>query len=175
MSSEPDLATVQRLLASDPAAWKRFTLHYQPLLVRAAASIARHAAEDIAQKVLAALLEDDCRLLRSYRGLSSLSTWLIGIARRMALDLLRKERPRDLPPPPAGPGPLEQLLHAESEAQVRAALDSLPPRERLILQLHYRDGLPYADIAGFLGVSANSVGPLLDRARGRLKSALKPD
>ena len=166
---------VERLLASDPAAWERFTRQYQPLLVRAAASVARHAAEDVAQKVFAALLDNDRRLLRSYRGLSSLSTWLIGIARRMALDLLRKERPRELPPRSAGPGPLEQLLHAESEAQVVAALDALPPRDRLILQLHYRDGLPYADIAGFLAISPNSVGPLLDRARDRLKSALQAD
>lgn len=172
MSSEQDLATVERLLASDPAAWERFTRQYQPLLVRAASSIARDAAEDVAQKVFAALLDNDRRLLRSYRGLSTLSTWLIGIARRMAIDLLRKERPRELPPPAATAGPLEQILHAESEAQVVAALDALPPRERLILMLHYRDGLPYADIAAFLGVSPNSVSPLLERARNRLKANL---
>ena len=65
MSLNQDLAIVERLLASDPAAWERFTRHYQPLLVRAAASVARQAAEDVAQKVFAAILENDRRLLRS--------------------------------------------------------------------------------------------------------------
>ena len=173
MPSDDDLSLVRRLVAGDAAAWERFTRHYQPLLVRAAASVARHAAEDVAQKVLAALLDRDRRLLRSFQGRSTLSTWLIGIARRMALDLLRQERPRDLPVRPAATGPLEQLLRAEQEEGLAAALDSLTPRERLILQLHYRDGLPYAEIAGFLGVASNSVGPLLDRARDRLKAKLK--
>ena len=171
MSPSQDLATVQRLLASDPAAWERFTRDMQPLIVRAAASIVRDAAEDVAQKVFAALLENDRKLLRTFQGRSSLSTWLIGITRHQALSTLRREKARDLPTPPAAaPGPLEHLLRAESEAQVTAALDALPPRERLILMLHYRDGLPYAEIAAFLGVSANSVSPLLERARNRLKA-----
>src|SRR5688572_1075487 len=143
----------------------------QPLIVRAAASIVRDAAEDVAQKVFAALLENDRKLLRTFQGRSSLSTWLIGITRHQALSTLRREKARDLPTPPAAaPGPLEQLLHAESQAQVTAALDALPPRERLILMLHYRDGLPYAEIAAFLGVTPNSVSPLLERARNRFKA-----
>ncbi len=174
-----DLAVVQRLLADDPAAWERFTREFSPLLIRAAAATlgraaASAAAEDVAQKVFAELLEDDRLLLRSFRGLSSLSTWLIGIARRQALLHLRRERPRDPPPPPlAAAGPLEELLRAESDERLAAALEAPPPRERLILRLHYRDGLPHAEIAGFLGVSPNSVSPLLERARDRLKAALK--
>jgi RNA polymerase sigma-70 factor, ECF subfamily len=171
VSPQQDLETVERLLASDPAAWERFTREVQPQLLRAAASIAREAAEDVVQRVFAALLENDRKLLRSFQGRSSLSTWLIGITRHQALSTVRREKARDLPTPPAAaPGPLEELLRVESEEQVAAALDSLPPRERLLLMLHYRDGLPYAEIAGFLGVSPNSVSPLLERARNRFKA-----
>ncbi|HEX7899942.1 MAG TPA: sigma-70 family RNA polymerase sigma factor [Planctomycetota bacterium] len=173
MSGTRDLETVERLLASDPAAWERFTREVQPLLIRAAGAIARDAAEDVAQKVFAALLENDRALLRSFEGRSSLSTWLISIARNQALTHRRHERPRELPTPPAdSPGPLEELLRSENIDRVTAALDALPPRERLILMLFYRDGLSYADIAGFLGVSSNSVSPLLERARNRLRAKM---
>src|SRR5207244_7931802 len=121
------------------------------------------------------LLESHCRLLRSFRGQSTLSPWLIGIVRHQALMQLRKERTLPVPPAraPSAVGPLEALVSAESEARLAEALDTLPPRDRLILTLHYQDGLPHASIAALLGVAANSVSPLLDRARDRLKAAAK--
>ena len=129
-------------------------------------------AEDIAQKVCELLLESDARLLRSFRGQSTLSTWLIGIVRNQALMHLRREKTRAaLPPraPAAGRGPLDELMSIENDEQLAAALAAVPPRDRLLLTLHYLDGLPYPQIAAVLGVAVNSVGPLLDRARERLK------
>jgi RNA polymerase sigma-70 factor (ECF subfamily) len=163
---------VDRLIARDPAAWDRFVREYGPTLVRAAAVVSAGDAEDVAQKVCALLLDADARLLRSFRGQSTLSTWLIGIVRHQALMNLRREKTRAaLPPraPPADRGPLEELLSAESDEQLAAALGAIPPRDRLLLLLHYRDGLPHARIAAVLGIAVNSVGPLLDRARERLK------
>jgi RNA polymerase sigma factor (sigma-70 family) len=89
--------------------------------------------------------------------------------------LLRGERPQAPLPRAAAspsPGPLEDVARAESEGQLEAAFSGLSPRERLILALHYRDRVPYAEIAALLGVSPNSVSPLLDRARERLKAGL---
>lgn len=170
-------AFVERLIAHDPPAWDRFMREYGPVVTRAAAAVlARSAveAEDVAQKVFAALLESDSRLLRSYRGESTLSTWLIGIARHQALMQVRRERARPVPPPRAPiRGPLEELVSAESEDQVVAALEAIPPRDRLLLVLHYRDGLPHAQVAAVVGVAVNSVSPLINRARERLKTALQ--
>ena len=165
-------ALVNRLIARDPAAWDRFVREYGPTLVRAAAVVSPRDAEDVVQKVCTLLLDSDARLLRSFRGQSTFSTWLIGIVRNQALMVRRRERMQDaLPPrpPAAPPGPLEQLLAAENEQDLAAVLEALPPRDRLLLVLHYRDGLPHAQIAAVLGVAVNSVGPLLDRARDRLK------
>jgi len=165
-------ALVDRLIARDPAAWDRFVREYGTTLVRAAAVVSAGDAEDVAQKVCTLLLEADARLLRSFRGQSTLSTWLIGIVRNQALMTLRREKTRAaLPPraPSAGRGPLEELLAVESDEQLAAALAAIPPRDRLLLLLHYRDGLSHARIAAVLGVAVTSVGPLLDRARERLK------
>src|SRR5215831_7895914 len=123
-------ALVDRLIARDPAAWDRFVREYGPTLIRAAAAAGAREAEDVAQKVCELLLEADGRLLRTFRGRSTLSTWLIGIARHQALMQLRKERTRAaLPPrpPPAAVEPLEELLSAETDEQVAAALEALPP------------------------------------------------
>lgn len=165
-------ALVDRMIARDPAAWDRFVREYGPILVRAAAAVAARDAEDLAQKVCGLLLESDARLLRAFRGQSTLSTWLIGIVRNQALMELRRERTRAALPPRAPaptPGPLEELLAAETGSRADAALEALAPRDRLLLTLHYRDGLSHARIAVVLGVAPNSVGPLLDRARERLR------
>jgi RNA polymerase sigma-70 factor (ECF subfamily) len=178
-----DLGVVGRLVAGDAAAWDRFLREFGPVLVRAAASVlgraagerGRRDAEEVAQKVVALLVDHDARLLRSFQGRSTLSTWLVGIVRRQAFLHLRAQRiaeakaPDPAPPPPTPP---ELAEIAESEAELRAALDALAPRERLLLTLHYFDAAPHARIARLLGVSLNSVSPLLDRARERLREVL---
>lgn len=165
-------AFVERLALRDPGAWGRFDRELRPLLVRAAAATGSRDPEDVAQKVCALLLEGDARLLRSFRGQSTLSTWLIGIARNQSLMILRRDRSLPPPPPPAAVDPLETLVAAESKSRLEAALQTLPPRDRLLLVLHYRDGLSHARVAAVVGVALNSVSPLLDRARDRLKEAL---
>jgi RNA polymerase sigma factor (sigma-70 family) len=166
-------AFVERLAARDADAWSRFERELRPLLVRAAAATGSRDPEDVAQKVCALLLEPDARLLRSFRGQSTLSTWLIGIARNQALMLLRRDRTLPPPPTPAAADPLENLVAAESKARLETALETLPPRDRLLLVLHYRDGLPHVQVAAVVGIAVNSVSPLLDRARDRLKAALQ--
>lgn len=167
-------AFVDFLLARDAAAWDRFSREIRPVLVRAAASLLPRDAEDVVQRVCALLLESDARLLRSFRGQSTLSTWLIGIVRNQALMHARREKARPEPPGAAAiPGPLEALVAAESAGQLAAALEAIPPRDRLLLVLHYRDGLPHAKVAAVVGIAVNSVSPLLDRARDRLQAALR--
>ncbi len=175
---EDERRFVESLAAGERPAWERFLREHGTLLVRAAAAVLARAgaageAEDVAQKVLALLLENDRRLLRTFQGRSRFSTWLVGIVRHQALMALREKR-RPLPPPPrpATKGPLDEAEAAEAGGNLAAALESIAPRERLILKLHYEDGLPYERIARVLGVSANSVSPLLERARERQRRAL---
>jgi RNA polymerase sigma-70 factor (ECF subfamily) len=163
---------IDRLIRREPGAWERFLVEYGPALYRAArARLPLAAAEDVSQKVLALLIEDDCKLLRSFEGRSSLSTWLVGITMRQSMMQSRSDRrqerrernSRDL---------LQDLERDESRESLNAALAELAPRDRLLIALYYYDELSYEEIASALDVSPNSVSPLLQRARERLRTYL---
>lgn len=72
------------------------------------------------------------------------------IATARCIDRMRRRRPtaelsEALQDP--NPGPYEQLLRKDESARVRWALQSMDPRCREIIQLHFVEDLPYAEIA----------------------------
>jgi len=58
---------------------------------------------------------------------------------------------------------------------VRAAVDQLPPRQRMALRLHVNDGLTYMQIAERLGLSYRAVMRDLTRAYSRLRLQLNAE
>jgi RNA polymerase sigma-70 factor, ECF subfamily len=104
--------------------------------------------------------------------------WLFGIARNAALDELRRRRrlatlvvdPKDLD------GSQEPVTDDEDQAlrraAVRAALASLPARDRELISLKFHAGLSNAELASVLGVSESNAGTLLHRAVQKLRSAV---
>ena len=69
--------------------------------------------------------------------------------------------------------PLEWLLAEEQRQMVRAALADLPPREAEILLLKYTQDWTYAQLAERLDVSASAIEGRLQRARRKLRTALR--
>jgi hypothetical protein len=62
---------------------------------------------------------------------------------------------------------------APSAADIKAALDDMPPRQRSALVLRELGGLPYAEIATRLDVSVPAVETLLFRARAGFRERLE--
>jgi RNA polymerase sigma-70 factor (ECF subfamily) len=110
-----------------------------------------------------------------FRGASQLSTWIIGIAYRRALNTLRRERIR-----PVGSEPVtEDMLSVPSSAQgeersqwLKFGLDRLPLEQRLTLELTYTLGHSCEEIGAILGCPVNTVKTRLFRARETLKQIL---
>lgn len=71
-------------------------------------------------------------------------------------------------PPPA---PDDRLLRDERRAGVRAALASMPSRDRELLLLRH-EGYSYRELAAALGIMESSVGTLLARAKAMFRRAL---
>lgn len=75
-------------------------------------------------------------------------------------------------PDPDGVDPEAALARSELRAAVRAAVDRLPPRQRMAVVLRRFEGLDHAAIGHALDCSPNAVARLLVRARRRLAADL---
>ncbi len=100
------------------------------------------------------------------------TAWLLGIARRKATDILRREqkRRRDVPLEQAqtllyATATEQSVLQEEARQSVRALLATLRPEYREVLLLKYAEELSLRQIAQVLGKSEGAVSSLLQRAR----------
>jgi RNA polymerase sigma-70 factor (ECF subfamily) len=114
----------------------------------------------------------------SLREPASLRAWMFGIARRAAMDRLRRQYAQavddaaNLDEIAAEPADLE----FESDlAALDAGMDALPLRERETLALFYLRELSIDQIAGLLEVPAGTVKSRLFRARNLLRKQLTGD
>ncbi|MBP7935977.1 MAG: sigma-70 family RNA polymerase sigma factor [Phycisphaerae bacterium] len=72
----------------------------------------------------------------------------------------------------SGPGPDQVALDAEMGDRLRAALCELAPQQSAVFSLRCLSGLSYEEIASELGLSIDTVGVTLHRARARLQEFL---
>lgn len=70
--------------------------------------------------------------------------------------------------------PEEAAIHAEQGRLVLAAIESLPPNQRLAVVLRRYDELSYQEIAVVIGCSVAAVEALLVRAKANLQKKLLP-
>ena len=61
----------------------------------------------------------------------------------------------------------------ESLEEVEKLLGKLPSREREVVRLHYLEGRTYEEISTELNIPVNSIGPILSRARKKLRKGAK--
>jgi RNA polymerase sigma-70 factor (ECF subfamily) len=115
--------------------------------------------------------------------LGSLTTWILTIARNLALTSLSQPgRRAETPVSPetmeiASDEPLadEQLLAEERRQHVRAALDCLSAADRSLLAASYIEELDLAAVARIEGCSPGAAKVRLHRARQRLRQILEMD
>ncbi|MFE2327408.1 RNA polymerase sigma factor [Streptomyces sp. NPDC059385] len=147
-----------------------------PLLSAEAAAEAPGAgvdAADLEQAVWVRLLEQGGRTPEPVEPARWLRRAVRAEARR-ARRRARREIPYDRPQgSPAASGPEDALLHGEENRVLRSAVARLPGRcpELMSALLSPRD-LTYREIAGELGISQGSLGPVRSRCLGCLRRML---
>lgn len=111
---------------------------------------------------------------RYRRDRASVSTWLLAIARNVAIDHFRRPRP-ELPlgetEPAAGTTPEADALRLAEVRRLGALLAGLADRERELLALKFGAGATNRAIARLTGLSESNVGTILHRTIGTLRSA----
>ncbi|HLA72231.1 MAG TPA: RNA polymerase sigma factor [Steroidobacteraceae bacterium] len=110
-----------------------------------------------------------------FRGASQLSTWIIGIAYRRALNALRRAKIRPVSDEPFDEDSISVAStdDAETDGQWLAqGLSRLPVEQRMALELTYTLGHSCEEVAAILDCPVNTVKTRLFRARETLKQVL---
>lgn len=137
------------------------------------------SAEDAAQEVF----------MRAYRAFDRydrtqpFAAWIMSIARHYCIDVVRRRakelrlfEDEDVERIEADCGEasaLGSLLTSERAAELKAALASLPDKQRIPLVLAYYEDASYGEIAAALGITRNHVGVLILRAKQALRRELE--
>jgi len=69
--------------------------------------------------------------------------------------------------------PLRALLETDFRQAVIDAIDSLPPREKILMGLYYEEELNLKEIGAVMGVSESRVSQLHSQAVGRMRTYLR--
>lgn len=135
-------------------------------------------ANDLAQDVFLRAY----RGLKTYKGDASLSTWLYRIGVNVCLNKVTSKAPRlDRMQPldavqhadTSGEHPEAALMRKERAERVRAAIATLPPKQRATLILRMYHDLPHEEIASILGSSVGASKANLFHALNRLRAVLQ--
>jgi len=129
-------------------------------------------AEDLAQEVFIQLF----RKIGSFRGDSSLSTWLHSIGVSVALNGLRKTKRQRNREAPMEEGLMVGSTRAEAEPDLKErlarAIDSLADKYRTVFVMHDVEGYTHEEISGTLNIPVGTSKSHLFQARSKLRVAL---
>ncbi len=188
-SQDRDL--LKRCLAKEPGSWNDFVDRFLGLIYH----VIHHTAhlrsmplrpedvEDLAAEVLLQIVANDYALLHQFRGNSSLATYLTVVARRICVnELARRAAAREVQLRDSGDhAPVDEESEEKARPQtgletleeVAKLLKKLPGRERQVVRLHYLEGRSYEEISTALNIPINSIGPILSRARKKMREGVK--
>jgi RNA polymerase sigma-70 factor (ECF subfamily) len=178
-AGEIDGATIARCNAGDQAAYGRFVQHYERPVTALLYRVLGPSSdiEDLAQEVF----------LRAFRALprfaldgpAAVSTWLLTIATRLALNDRRRTRASAIPTPDIDALDPRTPEHARSSAEIAAAIEravaSLPLDQRAAFILAEFHDMTMVEIAGALEIPENTAKTRVFRAREKMRALLAPD
>src|SRR5438552_629254 len=151
---ETDMELINRWKAGDTRAATRLVGRHSQALARFAASAGEwQGTEELVQDTFVRAFAS----LDSFRGESTLRTWLFTIERRLMLDRRRADRrSRETVPVQESDqvseyGALDGLIAEQAQERVRKSLDALSPTQREVFTLRVQQVLSYKEIREVLG------------------------
>jgi RNA polymerase sigma-70 factor (ECF subfamily) len=115
---------------------------------------------------------------------SSVSTWLILVARSRAIDRLRTRKvverthetaQQEAPPGHASPEGVDAVFVRERRERVRGEMDKLPPEQKQVLEMAFYEGLSQSEIAAKADVPLGTVKTRTLLAMKKLRGALRDE
>ena len=185
--SEIDRNLLERCLQQKPRAWEDFVDRFMGLMIH----VVNHTAQsrgmqlspedrdDLCASVFLVMIDNDLAVLRNFRRQCSLATYLTVVARRIVVRELQARKPAEHQtisteeiyalssnyPYPS----IEQRVMDEEE--ISRMLSSLKGIEAEVVRMFHLEGKTYQEISMQIGMAENSIGPILSRARDKLRHA----
>ena len=182
-----DTSLVERCRDNDEAAFNEVVARYKTKVYNYIYRMTGSSddAEDLTQEVFIRMYTS----IESFRGQSSLNSWLFRIASNLCIDRFRRAKNRTAAfslDDPIGEGdgdtthevpdrtyePQRLLENGEMAEQIQRALAQLPEKLRATILLHDIEGLPYEEIAQVVGCPLGTVKSRLFNARMQLRQRL---
>jgi RNA polymerase sigma-70 factor (ECF subfamily) len=185
--SEIDRNLLERCLHRKPRAWEDFVDRFMGLVIHVVSHTAQARSvrltpedrDDLCAEVFLAIIRNDFVLLRNFRSQSSLATYLTVVARRIVVrELLGRKTTARLSDgsgqhaiqsiPDPHPGVEHRLSNRE---EVQRLLGGLQGTEAEVVRMYHLEGKTYQEISALVGMPENSIGPILSRARNKMRRA----
>lgn len=174
-----DLELTRACAAGEEAGWREMERRHFPF-IRAFAlrfGLPEHVAEEVALQVIGDLWRRET--ITRYEGRSALRTWLGALVTNAALTARTRMRAREVreqgaaPPTPDDAGAIETAeLEAALGETTTAALGALDPPARLLVLLHYEQGLTLEEIGRMEGASKATMSRRLHTIRAGLREEI---
>ncbi len=160
MSVDPDRELVDRFQAGERSAFDTLVRRHQKGMWRLVRRYVKRDADaaDVTQQAFVRAFKG----LVAFRGAATVRSWLYRIAINCALTWLRDHR-REEPTEIAedaltdtNPAPA-RLLGNENSLRLRTAIDTLPPKQKMVLELRVFDDLSFKEVAELADCSENTA------------------
>lgn len=166
---------LERVKARDVLAFERLYRVYQPRLARFVTNIVNRP--ELVEEVLDDTMMAVWNTAGNFRGASKVSTWIFGIAYRVALKARRRwDMPVEFSPDVEQVsdeiGPDDKLHQSRRQDALRNAINQLSVDHRAVLELTYFQGMGYREIAAIVGCPVDTVKTRMFHARRKLKAML---
>jgi len=177
-AADPDLELAERFRAGDRAAFDQLVRRHQKQLWRLVRRYVKRDADaaDVTQQAFVRAF----KALATFRAAASVRSWLYRIAINCALSWLRDHRREEASEiaddalTATNPAPA-QLIAGEDNAALRAAIELLPPKQKLVLELRVFDDLSFKEVAELAECTENTAKVNFHHAVKKLRALLAGD
>jgi RNA polymerase sigma factor (sigma-70 family) len=175
-----DLEFVQKCINGDKQSWDEFLKRYTLLIYKYIHSVinskgtiqAKDYIEDIFQELFSALIQDDYKKLKSFRGKNdcSLASWLRQVTINFTIDYLRRIKPALSLDAMTEQGTFfgdflvdrsfsvsEIIIYEEKLKSLEECIDKLSYQEKYLLELNINQGIRLEAIREHLKISRGAI------------------